>query len=322
MNLWIEEKYIEGLASVIIPTYNRRDLLHEAILSVVNQTYRPIECVVVDDGSQDDTSEWMEQWIELYHTPDFTIKYIQKENGGAPSARNLGTENSTGEFIQYLDSDDVLYPEKIKTQADFLKITPTCDGVFGDWHHGTEEEHDLIHGVKTDQLIAQFYGGRVIHTLSFLFRRSMVNKVGPWDIKLKRNQEVDFNLRAVLAKGNFQYQPLLTGLWREHPGERIVTSNGAKYALQFHRKWIDNFKTMGIFDAHLKSVAANHLFVKTLDLKADDTTVLETLYEVDELNPQFNYFNTGKMKLMKHTIGRKKAIQLWYKKYKKSKNLQ
>lgn len=105
----------EPLVSVIIPTYNRGRLILDSVNSVLNQTYKNIELIVVDDCSTDDTKEIIES------INDFRIKYIKLEkNSGACVARNSGIERATGEFIAFNDSDDLWIPEKICRQLDFL----------------------------------------------------------------------------------------------------------------------------------------------------------------------------------------------------------
>ncbi len=105
------------MVSIIIPTYNRADLLPEAIESVLEQTHNDIEIIVIDDGSNDDTREKLKPYQDR-------IKYMYTENGGPASARNAGMRMAKGEYIAFLDSDDLYYPYKIKIQADFLDNYP------------------------------------------------------------------------------------------------------------------------------------------------------------------------------------------------------
>ena len=119
---WMDVQYEEGLVSVIIPTYNRAHFITDAIESVWDQTYRPIELIVVDDGSTDNTSEVAKEWAKKTGGDDqFQFRYLRQENKGAPAARNLGCIASRGEFIQFLDSDDWLYPEKLTLQVSVLE---------------------------------------------------------------------------------------------------------------------------------------------------------------------------------------------------------
>jgi glycosyltransferase involved in cell wall biosynthesis len=107
-----------SLVSVIIPTYNRADLLPETMDSVLAQSYRPIEVVVVDDGSADNTQEVLQTWsIGCPGKGEFEVRYFYQPNRGPSSARNLGFAESKGEFVLYLDSDDLLLPEKLDLQT-------------------------------------------------------------------------------------------------------------------------------------------------------------------------------------------------------------
>ena len=113
----INEDIIKGLVSVIIPVYNRGVIVKEAIESIHTQSYRPIECIVIDDGSKDNTIKTVKDFIDQNTDDVFDIRLVKQNNSGAPSARNNGIKNASGEFIQFLDSDDLLYPNKIKDQV-------------------------------------------------------------------------------------------------------------------------------------------------------------------------------------------------------------
>ena len=303
----------KGLVSVIIPVYNREELVREAIQSVYEQTYRPIECIVVDDGSTDNSVKIIQGLVQKLNSEEFTLIAVKQQNAGAPAARNKGIDNAKGAFIQFLDSDDFLYSDKLKTQINFLNTHKNYDGVYGNWHHGTIEDHQLLKGEKWDDTISQFYGGRVVANFSMLLRRQIVNKIGPWDINLKRNQEIDYFLRGALAGGNFEYLPKLTGLWREHDGERIVTSSGALGALAFHDKWIEEFRKLGVFSNSLKKTAAHFLFwhAMELDIKYKKEAI-NYLNKANQLYHQFPEFNTRKIRLLKKILGVKMSIKLWY----------
>jgi len=310
---WISASFIENLVSVIIPTFNREDLIIESIRSVYMQTYKPIECLIVDDGSTDNTIVVIKKLQRELNSENFKILLIEQTNSGAPSARNNGILNASGEFFQFLDSDDLLYPEKIKDQVAVLQNQKEVDGVYGDWNHGTTEEYVLIKGEKWEDTVSQFYGGRVIHTLSFLFRRQIVERIGPWDEALKRNQEVDFNLRGALVGGKFEYLPKPTGLWRAHEGERIISSSGAIRAIEFHEKWIREFEDMGLLTPERKKTAAQYLFWHAMELdKKEKKQTITYLVKASKLHPYFPEFNTPKMKILSKLFGIKLSIKMWY----------
>lgn len=100
--------------SVIIPTYNYVEFICDSIESVINQTYKDFEIIVVDDGSTDNTSEVVKKYKDK-------ISYFYKENGGPSSARNYGIKNAKGEFICFLDADDIFIPEKLELQVKYME---------------------------------------------------------------------------------------------------------------------------------------------------------------------------------------------------------
>lgn len=105
------------LVSVIIPCYNQGKFLNETLESVYKQTYTDWECIVVDDGSTDNTREIAEQWAEK----DVRFKYFYKDNSGVSSARNYGIEKAKGNYFQFLDSDDLLHKTKLEVSINEVK---------------------------------------------------------------------------------------------------------------------------------------------------------------------------------------------------------
>lgn len=106
----------DALISIIVPCFNQAQYLPEALQSVLEQTYSNWECIIVNDGSSDQTHEVAQEWL----AKDARFKYIQKVNGGLSSARNSGLEISIGDYIQFLDSDDCLSRNKL--QISILQI--------------------------------------------------------------------------------------------------------------------------------------------------------------------------------------------------------
>lgn len=106
----------EILVSVIIPTYNRKFIIERAIKSVLNQTYKNWELIIIDDGSTDNTKEALKQYLK-----NKRIRYYYKKNGGVSSARNMGIKKVKGMYIAFLDSDDEFLPNKIRFQLNVMK---------------------------------------------------------------------------------------------------------------------------------------------------------------------------------------------------------
>lgn len=109
--------FVNPLVSIIIPSFNMAGLAVRAVESVLNQTYKNIEIIVIDDGSTDDTRQRLEVFGDR-------VKYLYKPNGGVCSARNVGLKMASGKFIGLLDSDDTYMPEKVERSLDFLQRHP------------------------------------------------------------------------------------------------------------------------------------------------------------------------------------------------------
>lgn len=103
-----------NLISIIIPCYNQGKFLEETLMSVLNQTYTNWECIIVNDGSSDNTEEIAQKWV----SKDVRFVYLKKENGGVSSCRNFGMDNAKGDFIQFLDADDLLADNKISVSIE------------------------------------------------------------------------------------------------------------------------------------------------------------------------------------------------------------
>jgi glycosyltransferase involved in cell wall biosynthesis len=134
--------------SVIIPCYNQAQYLDDALSSVLNQTYANWECIIVNDGSTDNTEEIANKWCEL----DSRFKYVYKKNGGLSSARNAGLSKVNGKYIQFLDADDLIKPNKFVQQLkdlEFAQVSVSDYFSFVDGHIDKPAEHKYLSPVFT-----------------------------------------------------------------------------------------------------------------------------------------------------------------------------
>jgi len=205
LNRWMDIDCKPGLVSVIIPTYNRSKVLEIALESVWNQTYRPIEVLVIDDGSTDNTQNVVANWEKRNRTDaQFKLMYIRQRNAGACAARNRGLIESKGEFIQFLDSDDYLVPERFAKKVTLFE-KEACDLV----HSGFDQICGNC-GLRIRRYIPYFSGEPLEsylegalwgNTWDFMDRRTLCYEVGPWDESLPVEQDRDYvNRRLLLAK--------------------------------------------------------------------------------------------------------------------------
>lgn len=309
---------MENLVSVIIPTYNRSSLLQEAVLSVYEQTYRPVECIVVDDGSTDDTAKVMQK-LAAYNSTAFKLHFIVQKNAGSQVARNRGTAAATGDYIQYLDSDDLLYPDKLAVQVAYLTTHPVCNGVFGDWEKGEPHQKELNRAFISEDMFYQLLTKKPIANFSFLMRRSLIQQIGDWDVAVKRNQEIDYHLRGLLVGAVYHYLPGVTGLWRTHEGERIFSKTNFSSAIAFYRKWENVLKEKGIWSTKFQQgFVSNYMWFLGNYPQSAEEEMMNLLKEVCRLQPAHPVFQSWKFRLVKYTTGIDKALQLWVRRFRKA----
>ena len=184
--------------SVIIPTYNRETLIVDSINSVLNQTYKNIEVIIVDDGSVDNTQQ------EIDKIKDNRIKYIKLEkNYGAPNARNIGIKNAVGRLISFQDSDDILYPNKLEKQfhniinknsnLDFCKIKVIFNSSYSFFYPNARQEKSIFDGNIFNELISK---GNFISTQAILAKTNFIKKYY-FDPEMPRLQDYDIILRMI-----------------------------------------------------------------------------------------------------------------------------
>lgn len=182
------------LVSTIIPVYNRPQLVRRAVLSVLAQSYRPIEIILVDDGSTDATPEVL---AELQAAHPAEIRVLRQANGGAGLARETGRKVARGGYIQYLDSDDYLLSNKFADQVAALQAHPDCAIAFGTSRVEDADGRVLVAssrstGEPITSLFPRLLLERWWHTHTPLFRRWISDAAGAWP----PNRPEDWDLEA------------------------------------------------------------------------------------------------------------------------------
>lgn len=211
------EDYVTGRVSVIIPAYNYGRFIRSAINSALRQRVSDLEIIVVDDGSTDKTKDILGQY-------KYRINYIYQENSGLSAARNTGISNSTGEFIQFLDADDVLGPDVIASQLDHLKrhreiyIVVCRNRLFKETTpHGQPVAFDEWRLFR-ENLEVHLCCFNIAPPHAFLFRREAIIDTGWFDTKLKACEDYDFWLRAATRGFVPYYNPTGFVYHRRHSG--------------------------------------------------------------------------------------------------------
>lgn len=205
--------------SIIIPAYNAAAYLPRSIEAAIragSQVQGRWELILVDNGSTDATPEIIAAAAEAH--PD-TVVAAYTARRGAPAARNHGTALSSGEWLQFLDADDTIAPEKIAHQ---LSLAGDADWVIGAYRHLFTDgmiEDTLPH---PDPWRGLFHNFRTGHTISNLLRRSALDRVGGWDESLSNNQDPDLHFRLLREGVPYVLDNHIASFYHHHDGQRIT----------------------------------------------------------------------------------------------------
>ena len=175
------------LVSVIIPVYNSELYLEESIQSVLAQTYQPLEILIINDGSTDGSESVAMKFAQQ------TI-YLYQSNQGAAAARNRGIKKSSGEFLAFLDADDLWESDKIAKQMDILEREADLDMVFGNVFQFISEDTKSVSRARLDEA-DQILPGYVPGTI--LIRKKAFLKVGLFSTAWKIGEFIDWYLKAM-----------------------------------------------------------------------------------------------------------------------------
>jgi glycosyltransferase involved in cell wall biosynthesis len=192
------------------------------VASVFGQTYRPIEIIIVDDGSTDGTSLVAD---ELARNNPAEIMVIHTGNAGPGPAREAGRQAARGEYIQYLDSDDILLPEKFRLQVEVLRNSTECGVSYGKTRYvehgaGPQDVPWKRTGERIETMFPSFLESRWWGTSTPLYRRKVVEQAGPWS-DLKNEEDWEYDCRIAALGTRLQYVPEYVSEERDHGGSRL-----------------------------------------------------------------------------------------------------
>ena len=215
--------------SVVIPTYNRRDLVQRAIDSVMAQTAGRHEIIVVDDGSTDGTAD------ALLSAHGDRIRLLRQANAGVSAARNAGMRQATAPLIALLDSDDLWHPHKSCLQMEWLRANPEFGMVLCDVRR-IEADGRLIDVFRRRDFIVE--DGWILHWIlrnpslvpaSVMFRREVLDEVGGFDESLRTAEDIDFHLRVASRWQVGVVEEILVDAMRGHDGLSMEASTYDDY---------------------------------------------------------------------------------------------
>lgn len=207
------------IISVVIPCFNAEKWIVETLQSVKNQDGNfQLEIIVVNDGSTDDSEKLIK-----HNFPEVILK--NTDNRGASNARNLGTSISTGKFIQYLDSDDLLAKGKLESQHQILKNSDS-DIAYGKWQYYSENadgifEKSIIFDRKIENPVIDLFTNFWCPPAVYLFRRGIVEKAGKWREDMPVIQDARFALDCALKDAKFTYCDQIMAYYRKNRNKSL-----------------------------------------------------------------------------------------------------
>ena len=295
----MEEEEIKPLVSIVIPVYNGANYVAEAIESALAQTYKHIEIIVVNDGSNDDGET--ERVVAQYQDK---VRYIRKENGGSSSAINCGIKNMSGEWFSWLSHDDLYYPEKIQHQIEYLNCLNLTESELAD--HILFSAADLIDAngkiikvsrIKNEQKITNFIkalpGNEYFiaeptrfnfHGCSCLIHKSALEKVGLFDESLRLLNDVDMWYRLYIAGFVLEYLPESLVKGRVH-AKQISRSIGFSYHNP-EQDWFWDRSFNWLLENHADNDRLFFLFGRNAYLKTRSEDGHRAFTVVEKLRPE------------------------------------
>ncbi len=234
--------------SIIIPVYNAARFVRDAIASALRQDLDDKEIIVIDDGSADDSLAIARQYASGQ------VRVFAQPNRGASAARNHGLREAHGEFIQFLDADDVLAPNKITEQLRVLSSASTALasgrwGVFfGETDEATFPNEIMYHSASpTDWMVEAWTAGGMMQPGCWLASKALLDRIGPWDESLSLDDDGEYFGRAILASDGVRFVETALAYYRRHDGPRVSATVG-------ERGWESSYRSCELKEKMLLSI--------------------------------------------------------------------
>lgn len=279
----------DPLVSIITPCFNAEKWVGEAIESCLSQTYQNLEIIVMDDGSTDRSFDILKTYVPK-------IRLEGGSHRGGNQARNRGFELSKGEYIQFLDADDYLLPEKIERQIRFLRETG-ADVVYGDWRHrfhlpnGESYLGEIKVPGEQNDILAALMAGWWVAPVALLFKRKIVITCGGWDEDLQAAQDRDFFTSIAIKGADIRYQPACFSIYRRYGDVTVGTSNQIRW-LENHEIVLDKTKTQlaqsnRLSRVYREALARSYFSLARNYYDIDRQQYIRLMDEVKSLSPEF-----------------------------------
>ena len=242
------------LISIVVNCYNRADMVRTALDSIWNQTYRPIELIIVDDESKDNTMEVVNQWCSEHpDTKDFTSFAKSFPNGKPSLSRNRGLELAHGDYIQFVDDDDWIYPNAVEAKVDYAKQHPDCGLIVNQLdYYRNGKAFDSTHISLPDNpqnLVEYLLHHECLLVATLMFKTDVLRTIGGWKNDLHFAMDMEITLRHAMKGGTIGLVDQSLGAYRLH-------NSGRRQCTTYRDKLPDDFIVR--FYDHLLDLAVQH----------------------------------------------------------------
>lgn len=272
---------MKPLISIIIPSFNRVTLIGETLESVLAQTYTNWECIVVDDGSTDNTVEVVEKFCQ--NDCRFKLHIRNREPKGANTCRNIGFDFSSGEYIQFFDSDDLMHPDLLKLKFFEIKKEPSTDLIvcLHQIFPSTSFLANFPVRIHSINYVNDFVAEKIkLNTQNTLIKREIIYLAGLFDERLLRAQEVEFFSRVLLFSRKVStinetlifvrsHNESITGAYSNKISQYVSSDISARLMIYENAKR-NNYKLDNCALNHLQSVIITdlHILITKKDIKS------------------------------------------------------
>jgi hypothetical protein len=306
------------VVSVVIPAWNAQEWIGEAVRSAVAQTDVPLEIIVVDDGSTDDTA------AVARAAGGECVQVIEQTNGGASAARNAGTAAARGGFIQYLDADDVLLPGTIGRRLQRLEET-SADVAYCDWvrwerdESGAFSDRETVSRTLGPQPELELLGDCWWPPAALLYRRTLVNRIGPWRDDLPVIQDARFLQDAVFAGGTFVHIAGVGARYRVTGSTSLSRRDAQAFlddcfrnAEMIEQRWVAKG---ALTPPRRRELARMFAHVATASAASNRRQSDRAIARVLALDPEFLPDSGGSLRALSQLVGYRRAVRaagLWH----------
>ena len=242
------------LVSVVIPSFNRAALLIETLESIARAEWRPIEVIVADDGSTDDTADRVAVFTDKHH--DLDIRFLPLPHRGAIQARNSGVEAATGHFVYFLDSDDLMAPHGLSAMIAALAdpAIPYCVGQLVEADLAGQTVYSEGHSdpsLDLESVVASQWA-----TIVGLYRREVLDRLGAFDESLAFGEDKEFLWRIVAGSAPGIVIPDLVAIRRNHAFGQLTDSYSVQVMGRHTVHALDGFVAWAERTGHLRPAIA------------------------------------------------------------------